>query len=68
MLRKLLPLVLFVAAGISLYVYFQTRVPPGYETKGAEDWTPIVSLVSTIVTTASGVVTMVLQVLQHRRG
>ena len=68
MLRKLLPLVLFVAAAISLYVYFQTRVPSGYETKGAEDWTPIVSLVSTIVTTASGVVTMVLQVLQHRRG
>lgn len=68
MLKKLLPLFLFAVAGICLYVYFHTRVPPGYESKGAEDWTPVVSLVSTIVTTISGVVTLVLQILQHRRG
>jgi hypothetical protein len=68
MLKKLLPIVLFVFGAVLLYVYFQTRLPPGFESKGADDWMPVVTLVSSIVTTVGGIVTTTLQILQHRKG
>lgn len=67
MVRKLLPVVLFVVGGILLYVYFQTKLPPGFESKGPTDWMQIISLVSAIVSIVSGVITTTIQVMQHRK-
>jgi hypothetical protein len=68
MMKKLLPVGLLLLGAVLLYVYYDTRLPPGVEAKGGEDWVNSLSLISSIVSILGGVVSVTLQVIQHRRG
>jgi len=68
MTRKLFPIGLLLIGAILLYVYYATRLPPGMEAKGGEDWINNLSLVSSIVSIVGGVISVTLQVIQHRKG
>ncbi|UFZ07425.1 hypothetical protein LQG66_14405 [Bradyrhizobium ontarionense] len=68
MMKKVLPVGLLLLGAVLLYVYFDTRLPPGVQAKGGEDWVNSLSLVSSIISILGGVVSVTLQVIQHRRG
>ncbi|MGJ5203155.1 hypothetical protein [Bradyrhizobium sp. HKCCYLR20261] len=67
-MRKILPIGMLLLAAILLYVYYDTRLPPGVQAKGGDDWVSIASLVTSIISMIVGVVSATIQVLQHRKG
>jgi purine-cytosine permease-like protein len=68
MWRRLLFIVLlFVLAAVLWWVFQSTRLPPGLESKGPENWMPWLSLAGSIVSLLTGVVTLGLKLTETRR-
>ncbi|MGY3454344.1 hypothetical protein [Bradyrhizobium sp. USDA 4353] len=68
MAKKILPIGLFLIAAVLFYVYYDTKLPPGVQAKGGDDWVNIMSLVTSIVSMIGSIVSAIYQVLQHRKG
>jgi hypothetical protein len=58
--------VLFLMAAVLWFFYDYTRLPPGLEAKGAQDWIPWVSLTGSVVSLITGVITLGLKVTEVR--
>ncbi len=59
---------LFILAAVLWWVFQSTRLPPGLESKGPENWMPWLSLAGSIVSLLTGVVTLGLKLTETRRG
>ena len=49
---------LFILGGFLLWVFFQTRLPPGAESQGPESWAPWIALAASVVSLLTGIVTL----------
>jgi hypothetical protein len=59
---------LFVLSGFLLWVFFQTKLPPGVEEQGPESWAPWIALAGSIVSLLTGIVTLVEKLRSLWRG
>jgi hypothetical protein len=68
MLRKPVVIVLFfVAAALLWWMFAVTRPLPGVESKGGpESWMPWLSLAASIVSLLTGIITLVLKLIEMR--
>lgn len=67
MRRTSVIIVLFLLGGVLLWFYFQTRLPPGIEPKGAaDDLKPWIALAGSVVTLLAGLASLVLKVIEIR--
>jgi purine-cytosine permease-like protein len=68
MLRRPIVIVaLLVLAAVLWWVHQSTRLPPGVETKGPQDWVPWVSLAGSIASFATALVTLGLKLIEVRQ-
>ena len=60
-------LVLLVVAAVSWWIYGSSRLPPGVESKGPEDWLPWLSLAVSVVSLLTGLVGLATKLLELRQ-
>jgi hypothetical protein len=65
--RPLVIIALFIVAAVLWWGYENTRLPPGVEAKGAQDWIPWISLAGSVVSLITGLVTLGLKVIEIRK-
>jgi purine-cytosine permease-like protein len=67
MRRPLVIAIFFVVAALLWWVYETTRLPPGIETKGPNDWMPWISLSGSIISLVTGLVTLSIKIIEVRQ-
>jgi hypothetical protein len=64
--RPLVIIGFFILTALFWWSYENTRLPPGIESKGPQDWIPWVSLAGSIVSLIAGLVTLSLKIIEVR--
>jgi hypothetical protein len=67
MRRSVVIITCLLLGAVLLWLYFDTRLPPGVEAKGDTDsWLPWISLAGAFVSLLTGVATLALKLLELR--